>query len=462
MILLFNRTFNTKNIIYFIFFLMLIFLVQKIILARFLYDSAAIETLGFGMGGYVEALKAGNGFKNCDALNMCNYSSRMPGVPLVIYMFSLFSDSQIGISILKSIVFSAICLVIFIFIKTNDGSNQINVKILTVYLGTYLVMVLMPTLAKHSAAIIYEEAYFIELLIPWIVINSIIIEGIIKKNALNFDKLNSLNMLLSFSFFMIKSSMIVLFLWAILLFIVVWFLRPTTSVRKHSLLMLSVCIFISSIWVVHNFNSGGGIKLMSSWDGENLFRGNNAVSAKIYPDISLDRLTDSNSVILRNGNEVLFSMFPSRKDFENEWEWNSYYKSKSLQWVKEDFISWGRFQGSKAFNFFLSLRMTPFSVDTDARISERNFQQLAYDNLVILWLLTGRIFFFSSIFLIVRDASSHGVKTYTQSIILLIPTFLYAIPYILGVNYERHISPFLLMYVALFFILITTYKIKTE
>jgi hypothetical protein len=460
--LLFNRKFDTKKIIYSILFLMIIFLIQKIVLARFLYDNVAIETLGFGMGGYVESLKAGNGFKNCDALNMCNYSSRMPGVPLIIYIFSFFSDNQLGVSFFKSIAFSAICLIIFIRIKQNNTFHRINNKILTVYLGTYLIMVLMPPLAKHSAAIIYEEAYFIELLIPWIVINSIIIEGIIKRYPLNFDKFNSLNIILSFSFFMIKSSMIVLFLWAILLFAVGLFLRFTSSKRKQSFLMLSVCIILSSTWVVHNVNKGGGIKIMSSWDGENLFRGNNPVSAKIYPDISLDRLTDSNMVILRNGNEVFFPTFPSRKNFENEWEWSAYYKGESLKWVQDDFIAWSRFQASKAFNFFLSFKMTPFSVDTDARISERTLQQLAYDSLIMFWLLLGRIFFFSSIFLILREVSTYGIKANAHSLFLLIPTTLYAAPYIIGVNYERHISPFLLMYVVLFFILITIHEKKVK
>ena len=449
---------NIKKLNYLIYLFMFIFLCQKLLLATFLYDTSNIIDLGFGMGGYVEGLKNDLIFQNCNAVNLCNYSSRMPGVPIIIFLFTFFSDTQIGVSIVKSISYSLICFLILLLILKENFGDMFKINILQTYLGTYFVMIMMLPLSKHSTSIIYEEGYFFELLIPWIVINSILIRRITHNELFNFDKLNSLNLLLGFMFFMIKSSMIVLFFWSTLLLFIICRIKSKNILGKFSISSLIFCFFVTFLWIAHNFNSGGGLKIMSSWDGENLFRGNNSVSAKIYPDISLDRLTDTEKVTLRSGEVVEFTTFPHRKEFENEWEWSSYYKNKSFEWFKEDHAAWVNFMLTKSFNFFLSMEMTPYTVDNDAKDNKRSLHQKIYYNLIILWLFVGRLLFFISNFLILREIYKFGLKNSSWLIMLLIPSALYTIPYIIGINYERHISPFLLMYVVFFFFLISRKK----
>ncbi len=59
-------------------------------------------------------------------------------------------------------------------------------------------------------------------------------------------------------------------------------------------------------------------------------------SYKIYPDVSLDRVWDSEIVRKSNGELISIKKKLDYTGFINEWHWNDSYKSLALKWALEN------------------------------------------------------------------------------------------------------------------------------
>ena len=93
----------------------------------------------------------------------------------------------------------------------------------------------------------------------------------------------------------------------------------------------------------------------------------------------------------------------------------------------------------KFYNFFIYLKKTPYSVGpiVNDEYNKFSFQQIV----VFIWLLFGRLSTLLLLFLIYKKWQNE--KILCLSIILMCGA--YAAPYLIGFNYERHITPFIIM-----------------
>ena len=175
---------------------------------------------------------------------------------------------------------------------------------------------------------------------------------------------------------------------------------------------------------------------MSSYDGENAFRGWNAHTLDLYPDCTLDLLFRPTTTC---GTRTLqFPAEPRRLDFASEWEWNDRYTQRARDWVVNHPSEALKILGVKLQAVFLSIRIVPHYRVTDG--ANDTTRTMAEEWLSGVWLSLGRaleIVWLAVIgFLICRgDAQARRV-----AIASLIIPLSYALPYVLGFGYERHFS----------------------
>ena len=97
---------------------------------------------------------------------------------------------------------------------------------------------------------------------------------------------------------------------------------------------------------------------MTSWDGENMFRGSSSEGLSLYPFVTLDSMFTDKNFKLANGQEVNLTELPKKRSaFKNEWEWNDYYKAKSIQWIRSNPSLFFKFTKLKMYNFFIMIIM---------------------------------------------------------------------------------------------------------
>jgi CDP-diglyceride synthetase len=159
-------------------------------------------------------------------------------------------------------------------------------------------------------------------------------------------------------------------------------------------------------------------------------------------------------------NETIASeiLFPDFSKFKNEVEWNEYYNKMSKEWIINNPKKALSFFLKKINNFYLSYKKTPYSIYENEN-QENNIKRI--DKIfTTVWLVEGRIFLLATILLIIKRYMNNDKFMKIQSIIIILILLAYSIPYLIGFNYERHITPFLLIMIICFFSLTTTSQKK--
>ena len=89
---------------------------------------------------------------------------------------------------------------------------------------------------------------------------------------------------------------------------------------------------------------------MSSYDGENMFRGWNAHTLDLFPACHLDTLF----VALRTceGKPVDLPNEIGRAAYADEWAWNDGYKARAMTWIHDNPQAAARTLAVKAATFF--------------------------------------------------------------------------------------------------------------
>lgn len=156
---------------------------------------------------------------------------------------------------------------------------------------------------------------------------------------------------------------------------------------------------------------------------------------------------DSRSFILRNGSQLNVAQpAKGRQSFASESEWNTYYTKLSKEWHLRNPRQSLLFTQKKLNNFFLSIEKTPFSVDNykSQSLSREKIESF----LVSAWLVFGRIFQLILIILTIAVIRRNSTKEKLFVFAIYGALTAYTVPYIAVFNYERHITPFLLMVIA--------------
>lgn len=420
------------------------FLIFKIIASYFYYFSYEqnIFNLSNIFGGYIESLYTYQEFKSCNLDNhytifdngavSCAYSMRMPILPYLYYLFSFISKKYLIIAILKNILLSLVFLILFkIFYKKIE---LINNNIFYIFNFSLIIIFISPVVIKHSSNISYEEGIILELIILWSLFFLLSCYYISRKSTKNNELIPILIILLSTVIYFTKSSMLLCLLISIIINLI-W-------LKKENNLKIILTIFISLslvlIWGYRNLNVSNSFNVGSSINWVNGYHGLNNTALKIYPEIALDQIFFAENFKLKN-NKIVKNLDNINLKFENEWDKNNYYKKKSLEWIKHNPLNFVKLTTMKFYNFFIYLKKTPYSVGPIVSAEYKNYslQQIV----VFIWLLFGRLSTLLLLYLIYKKW--HNEKFLCLSIILMCGA--YAAPYLIGFNYERHITPFLIM-----------------
>ncbi len=439
-----TRQFNFLNSFKFSLFLILIFLILKVISSYFYYYSyeTNIFKLSNLFGGYIESLHNSGMLKSCIYDNQftiyqeekiaCSYASRMPIIPYLYSFFLPLSKEYFYIAVLKNLFMSLIFLLIFRFYYKKINLLKLNVfKFLNFFL---IIIFFSPSVIKHASNISYEEGIILELLILWslffLLTCYVITNQFLKKN----ETIPILTILLSTLIYFTKASMLLCLILSIL--ISIYWLKKEKNLKIMITIIISCSLILS--WGYRNSKVSNSFNIGSSINWVVGYYGLNNTALEIYPEIALDQIFFAENFKLKN-NRIINNQDNINLKFKNEWNKNDYYKKKSLEWIKDNPVNFVKITTMKFYNFFIYLKKTPYSVGpiVNDEYKKFSFQQIV----VFIWLLFGRLSTLLLLFLIYKKWQNE--KILCLSIILMCGA--YAAPYLIGFNYERHITPFIIM-----------------
>lgn len=401
------------------------------------FDMHAYQ-LGFGFGSYIENLLEHGEFKSycwkygTNEEETCLRSSRMPALPITLAPFVKLGLDQASIAFFKSTIFHLLTFIFFVFLIKKLSSNKQRMVAATMLTLIYL----SPMYSKHLATITYEEGFIYWIFPQFFVFLAISSIDLFRKNLSKTNREKTWAFLLAIGtiIFCFKSSMILLL--GVCYALIMLLIFQGRMSRNLFLVFILSCFVVGS-WGLHNFLESGRMTLGSSWDGENLYKGNNFDSYKIYPDVSLDRVWDSEIVRKSNGELISIKKKIDYTGFINEWHWNDSYRSLALQWALENPWQWVNFFLKKFYVMFIGIEFTPHKVGA---LQNDNMAGPLKDLMVFLSLglvrLLQIIFIFLSLFAVFFGRREDQLL----ALIMFCTIVAYSAPYLIGFAYERHVS----------------------
>ena len=417
--------------------LAVVFLLLKLLLVRATIPvEQSIFQLDFGFGEYIQSLHTSEQLAFCRK-SYCTYATRMPLIPWLYHLLGYLTLSSVLVAVIKGVALSLITAITF---KHLLGYQlKLHRKALASWCWILPLVVLSPAVIKHASAIAYEEGLLIELGLLWAYAFLLCTRMLASNGGEAKAGPSVLAVLLSAVIYAAKSSMLPLLLASLLLGLIVVIQRKSWA----TLLAMVCALSVPLSWGLRNEHVTGRFSIMTSWDGENMYRGASDLGYRLYPDVVLDRMFDSSAFHMRDGQLVTHEQLPTIGAFKDEWVWNDHYRQLAMDWVKQHPQDALGYTWQKVFNFFVRIEKTPYQYKSDG--SEIG-QRLGVQNLLTAaWLLVGRMLelamlVLSGLLLMRRQAGSAylvlGVAVVNAA---------YAAPYILGFNYERHITPYLVI-----------------
>lgn len=410
------------------------------LLATVAYNSPhdSIYDISFGFGPFIESLLTNGHYRSC-VDGSCTYATRMPGLPLFFAALGLISKNLLVAALLKTVIMTIGVFACFRYLlRRQPGATEVKAWVWFVVAG---ILACSPAVIKHATTVHYEEGFLIEILFLWVFALLLAARRIGGAKEEDSDPgIYVMIVVLGALAYLFKSSMIaVLVLSLVVAGVGFWRSRGRAIVVVGVLAVACV-----AGWGVHNQVVTHHFSVMTSFDGQNAYRGANDQGEKIYPQLYLDRLFDSEDVYLPDGERVALPHLPAISDFPNEWAQNSYYEKRAKDWTLDHPGDAARFDVKKAVNFLVGIHKTPYTYDADAR----NIPTTPGDALVMLWLAIGRVFELVLIGLLVvlwrrRDRAGRFMCA-----AVVLGNGAYAAPYLVGFNYERHVTTFLVMVAA--------------
>ena len=420
------------------------FLFLKIVSSYYYYFDYEFNIFNLSnvFGGYINSLYLDQDFKSCISDNQftifnngkisCSYATRMPVLPYLYFIFTFVSKEYFFIAILKNILISLLfiyCLKIFYKKFIQKSPN-------TFYLINFFLLIIFvsPSVIKHASNISYEEGIILELLILWSLFFLLCSYFFTKNFTEKNESIPIMTILLSTIIYFTKASMLLCLILSIGISLF-WFYK-----KKNYKIILTIIISFSLIlsWGYRNYKVSNSFNIGSSINWVLGYYGLNNTALEIYPEIALDQIFFAKNFKLKN-NKTIKNQDNINLKFKNEWNKNNYYKKKSLEWIKDNPLNFVKLTTMKFYNFFIYPKKTPYSVGpiVNEEYKKYSFQQIV----VFIWLLFGRLSTLLLLFLIYKKWQNE--KVLCLSIVLMCGA--YAAPYLIGFNYERHITPFIIM-----------------
>ncbi len=391
----------------------------------------SIFDLGFFFDPYLKSLYAGNGFESCD-LPVCDHSSRMPALPYFLYALSPFTLSLRAAAVVKVCLLSAL-----VYFTCRDFALRITARTplqFAFYAGATLFLIFAPTLVKHMATMHYEEGYLIEIQAVTVVTTLMLLSRVGKDLRWRDCAIPVLVASLGYLF---KSSQILV--WAVVAVVVVS-VALASSRRGMAAAMVALALVAPLSWLTHNIVTGQKFSIMSSYDGENMFRGWNAHTLDVFPACHLDTLF----VTLRTceGRSLDLPHETGRADYPNEWAWNDGYKARATDWIVHNPEAAARTLGEKAAVFLAWPRLVPYVLMDE---TSEHGRKPAEEAMSALWISIGRLMEFAAFGMSFWLLAKGDGRARALALTCLALMAAYATPYILGYTTERHFCIFILM-----------------
>lgn len=418
----------------------IVFAGLKILAAfAFIPSDQTLYQLGFSFGDYIESLHTTGRLELC-RLSFCAYAMRMPLIPWLYHLLAYISDQALVAGLIKNVLMSLVVVVAFRRLLSQQGLVHHKAEVPWIWLLPLVVF--SPAVIKHASAVTYEEGILIELVFLWAV--SFMLSA--RLLASGRDQAGPapvvLNLALATTIFMAKSSMLPLLLASAGITLIDLFARR----RLPSLIALGVALALVLGWGARNESVSGRFSIMTSWDGENMYRGASDIGYALYPDVMLDRIFDASEFHMRDGRVITNTPLGSIGAFKQEWRWNDHYRDLAVSWVKNNPEKALSYTGHKLFNFFLSVEKTPYQYQSDgseisARFSTQNL-------LTSAWLGIGRLLELAMAVLLIWLLRQGTRAAWSLALAVIVVNGAYAAPYVLGFNYERHITTYLVIVAA--------------
>lgn len=413
-----------------------VFVVTVLVVVRAFQPDGIDRDTDFGFLSYSKSLVTTGEWKSCTT-EYCNYASRMPLLALLHTAIFLFPISPSKFAYLQTFVLGLVTSALYIYLFRLYIQCGWGTKTIWFFLGA--VITLLGIAAKHAAVIKSEEGVIIWLMVPLSLAIALLPSKAAAKDH-NLGTLCIITSILVIILYFAKSSMILISLICIL-YVLSLGVRHRSKIAVLSALIALTMPITWGIFVDAHTNR---FSLMTSWDGENLYRGWNAESIDLYPAVSLDREFDASKIVLPNGREIIVAPKPPRENFGNEWEWNDYYKNLTYDFIYKNPAASLKFLSRKAYIYFVYIFQTPTQYPpSPARheaspIGAGNHEALKEIS-IPLWRLAGRIIqaclLALCIFVWIRLKALR-----TEAALLLSLNIAYAVPYVVGFSYDRHVT----------------------
>lgn len=394
-----------------------IFLASYLAHQRRLHIQSVFD-LEYGFGPLVAALVNTGQYMAPDQIFTAH---RMPMIPLVLAMLAKLTTDAFGIYLLKNALFGLALVGAFALLWRH--TPQVPRWLLLISGGFVLSF---PQIVQYMALPDVEEGY----LIPFIALLSVALlyaeELALGANGRLLALLAVVNALL----YLTKSSMLALSVVYTLLFFCKSRATHTQPYKVLGFFSLALLVAMAG-WGMWNYQQSGRFHVMSSWDGLNLYKGNNPATPALYPPYNLDTID-------------LTPVQQESADPTDEWVIDQTARTAAWAFIRSQPRQAVMLGLERAFILCCEVRRTPIWAG-EQRIA--GLIQLVG----VGYMISFRLLFWLALGLAIRTLwlPIQPLRPLTWQPRVAALTFVgvvagYSAPYLVGFAYERHVLPLVL------------------
>lgn len=368
---------------------------------------SGVEDLSFGYGNLLANLRAMGKYQACGMSympgNLCFSGHRLPFIAYFLWLSSILFDNNL----LLITLFKNLLSTLLLFKSIQYVYQRVEYKRILIFL--ILFAITFPRWFLHYFQINTEEPY----IIPFF---AFYIAYLFFKSDKPYDYVLFIVSIIGLLYS--KNSL----LFVALVSPVFYFIRY----RNLPNLFIVTTVLTAGIFFLAYFNylNAGKFTVSSSWEGWNLYKGNNLNTLSYYPEKSLDQL-DYDGLIPR-----------SPKPFQSEWEYSDFLKSKAADYILSNPLAFLKLVCLKAYLFFLA----PFSPSCCSPSGILKIINNGYLSFYRLLFISSLGWFFYQL----TRKNKMNVEALQVSLLYLTVLLLFSGFYIIGFVYERHITPIIL------------------
>lgn len=355
-----------------------------------------ITELEFGFGPEIDRILSGQEM---------HVAARMPVVPYLLVTLSLGINGHLALLIAKNLLVQSL---LFIVLRSWWQIRELR----NVSSVLFLYLLLFPQLGRHGFTLIPEEGYLIALV-------AFLFHGVIK--APEFQKLlDFLPYALGCAIaFLTKGSMLLL----APLFCLLFFLRTRNT--KVLILFVATVGTAMSLWGAVNLEKTGRFAVTTVYTGYEMWKGNNPQTLDVYPENTLDRLSNKVPQILEG---------------EDPWEWSRRLQSEVYTyWIEHPLVTAKLF----AVRFYKTfLAVTAVASGDSPRLEVGQARDLL-KTVGVVFMIAFRCLLWLAIlhavWTLYRTQTSGEIRTSAICYLCFIVGF--SAPFLIAFSYERQLMP---------------------